>query len=579
MKSINELRNFKDLSSISSILGIKTASLAYILYKIPIASKYKTFEIPKKSGGMREINAPIYQLKMVQVRLAELLNNCFEEIEEKEGHLKTISHAFRIDKSISTNAIKHRNKKYVFNLDLKDFFPSINFGRVRGFFIQNKYFMLDESAATIIAQIACYNNSLPQGSPCSPVLSNFIGRILDTRLVAISKKYKCTYSRYADDITFSTNQNKFPPEIAKEVSPNVWQPSQLIAEVINNSGFKINFGKVSMQYRTSRQTVTGLTVNNTVNINREYYKNIRAYCHSMFESNFYHFNSKEVSKESIHTDSDYSINFLLNRLEGQLSFAYLIKNKEEKRKNIAKANKDKKNERESVNSLTKMYRKFLLYKHFHIAEKPTIICEGKTDYVYLKCALKNLNLKYTNLVKQNENGSFEFNLKFINFTENFKSVMGVSEGTTALNFLIGDIINLKKIWSAGSNMPLIFVLDTDEGTDGIKGIMSRYKIKDFSKPFYYINRNIYITFISNHSNIEMENLFDHSVTDEKIDGKSFKLKKEHLDHSHYGKHIFAEKVVKPNWKTIDFNKFENIFNNINSIIKDCSDKRLKIVSP
>lgn len=570
MKTINELKSYRDLNSISKLLGVKTASLAYILYKIPIGSKYKTFEIPKKNGGMREINAPTYQLKMLQQRLAELLNDCYEEIEEIEGHLKTTSHAYRKNKNISSNAIKHRNKKYVFNLDLKNFFPSINFGRVRGFFMQNKYFRLNETAATIIAQIACFNNSLPQGSPCSPVLSNFIGRILDMRLLAISKKYKCTYSRYADDITFSTNLKEFPLAIAKETTKDLWVPSDLLVEIIKKSGFEINLDKVSMQYRTSRQTVTGLTVNKVVNINREYYKNLRTYCHSMFESNSYYINN--TIKELVDIDNIHNFKYLVNRLDGQLSFAYLIKNKEEKRKNINKIDRDKKNERDSVNSLTKMYRKFLLYKHFHVAEKPTIICEGKTDYVYLKCALKNLNLKYTNLVKQNESGQFEFNLKFLKFTENFKSVMKLSEGTSALNFLIGDIKNLKKIRSAGSNMPIIFVLDTDEGVKGIKGIKSALNIKDYSESFYKVHNNIYITFISKVSNIEIEHLFEDSIRSTLIEEKAFKSKKEHLDHSHYGKQIFAEKVIKPNWKTINFNNFENILNNINLIIKDCTDK-------
>ena len=85
---------------------------------------------------------------------------------------------------------------------------------MRGFFIRDRYFALHEKVATILAQIVCHENELPQGSPCSPIVSNLIGHILDGRLARFAKMHKCTYSRYADDITFSTNQRSFPPELA-----------------------------------------------------------------------------------------------------------------------------------------------------------------------------------------------------------------------------------------------------------------------------------------------------------------------------------------------------------------------------
>ena len=119
----------------------------------------------------------------------------------------------RKKRSILTNATLHKRRRYVLNLDLEDFFPSITFGRIRGFFIKDKHFALQEKVATVIAQIACFNNELPQGSPCSPVLSNLIGHLLDTRLARFARLYKCTYSRYADDITFSTSRKDFPAEL------------------------------------------------------------------------------------------------------------------------------------------------------------------------------------------------------------------------------------------------------------------------------------------------------------------------------------------------------------------------------
>ncbi len=115
-----------------------------------------------------------------------------------------------------TNAIMHINQKNVLNIDLKDFFDSFNFGRVRGFFIKNNHFKLDHHIATVIAQIACYDNKLPQGSTCSPVITNLITHSLDIKLASLARKHSCIYSRYADDMTFSTRKSVFPSQIMRQ---------------------------------------------------------------------------------------------------------------------------------------------------------------------------------------------------------------------------------------------------------------------------------------------------------------------------------------------------------------------------
>ncbi len=213
MSQLESLRNAVDLSDLAKILGYKPKAISYILYVTKEENKYAEFEIPKKNGKTRKINAPTDQLKHLQRRLADLLNNCFSDI-SSEAQQKSLSHGFRKNHSIVTNANNHKNRRYVFNIDLKDFFPSINFGRVRGFFIKNNHFSLEGKVATIIAQIACHNNELPQGSPSSPIISNLIGHLLDVRMVNLAKNGKCTYSRYADDLTFSTNRKDFPASIA-----------------------------------------------------------------------------------------------------------------------------------------------------------------------------------------------------------------------------------------------------------------------------------------------------------------------------------------------------------------------------
>ncbi len=317
MSKLEKLRNASSLHDIAELLGYKSSALSYILYKIPENQKYTEFTIAKKNGGTRDIKAPIKKLKQLQRRLATLLYDCMEELLPEEEQLakdnnkqsglrsnRAISHGFKKGLSIASNAAQHKKKKYVLNLDIENFFPSINFGRVRGYFIKNKDFRLNSKVATVIAQIACHDNTLPQGSPCSPVISNLIGQVLDMRLVKLAKKHKCTYSRYADDLTFSTNQKIFPKELAykKRRKRSDWIIGKELSNRILNTGFTINASKTRMQYKDTRQVVTGLVVNRVVNTKSEYYRYARVMCQSLFMTGTFHLppskEQKRVVKEN-----------------------------------------------------------------------------------------------------------------------------------------------------------------------------------------------------------------------------------------------------------------------------------------
>ncbi len=176
------------------------------------------------------------------------------------------------------------------NVDVENFFGAINFGRVRGFFIKNRHFELAPRVATILAQIACHNNALPQGSPCSPVLSNLIGHVLDIRLAALAHRVGCSYSRYADDLTFSTSKLIFPLEVAQRVegTEHGWRAGADLESIILRSGFVINAGKTRMQYAGSRQDVTGLIVNSRVNTRAEYRRRARAMVHRLLKTGKFH---------------------------------------------------------------------------------------------------------------------------------------------------------------------------------------------------------------------------------------------------------------------------------------------------
>jgi hypothetical protein len=246
---LSKLKACNDLSDVAHLLGVKPATLSFVLYTIPVHERYTKFNIPKKKGGHRTIMAPNPRLKMVQRRLADLLLDIqFEQESFKTKKQCILAHGFKKELSIVTNAQNHRNRRYVFNVDLKDFFPTLNFGRVRGFFIHNEVFKLNPDVATVIAQLACHNNQLPQGSPCSPVISNLLGHILDIHLNRLAKKWRCTYTRYADDLTFSTNESKFPAAIGQIVTgtTNRWVAGNDLLATVYKSGYQLNPSKAHL---------------------------------------------------------------------------------------------------------------------------------------------------------------------------------------------------------------------------------------------------------------------------------------------------------------------------------------------
>lgn len=160
----------KDLTDVAKILDLMPAHISYALYKLDkpgFEPKYEEFTVPKKAGGVRTIKAPHKVLKAVQKRLAKDLLEIEQALETTRVKKADciLAHGFKKKLSIMTNGENHRKRRYVFNVDLKNFFPALNFGRVRGFFMKHKDFQLNKDVATILAQIACHDNQLPQRKP------------------------------------------------------------------------------------------------------------------------------------------------------------------------------------------------------------------------------------------------------------------------------------------------------------------------------------------------------------------------------------------------------------------------------
>lgn len=227
---------------------------------------YKEFEIPKRSGGTRRITAPVGKLKDIQKCISAILSPYYQVPE--------CVHGFTEGKSVATNAIQHIGKNYVLNIDLKDFFPAITYTRVHK---ELQELGFNEEVSDIISRICTipmwdeerqmWRNSLPQGSPASPLLSNIVCRSLDQRMTALSKRYGLDYSRYADDITFSSNHSVYAQE---------GEFMRDLERIVTSSGFTINDKKTRLQKKGARQEVTGLIVGEKINTYRQFRKNLRA---------------------------------------------------------------------------------------------------------------------------------------------------------------------------------------------------------------------------------------------------------------------------------------------------------------
>ena len=226
---------------------------------------YKEFDIPKRTGGLRRITAPTGRLKDIQ--------KCISVIIAPYYQIPDCVHGFAEGRSVATNARKHIERNYVLNIDLKDFFPTITYPKVVKSLQELRF---NEEVSDIIARLCTiplwdeqkqiWRNSLPQGSPASPLLSNIVCTSLDRRLSGLAKRFGLTYSRYADDITFSSNHSVY----AKDS-----EFLQELENIVNSSGFKINEKKTRLQKKGSRQEVTGLIVGEKINTYRQFNKNLR----------------------------------------------------------------------------------------------------------------------------------------------------------------------------------------------------------------------------------------------------------------------------------------------------------------
>jgi RNA-directed DNA polymerase len=275
------LPNFENAFALAQAMKLTLGRLRFLAYsrKVSTVSHYKRFYIAKKSGGKRLISAPMPILKDAQYWILE---HILYKISPTDA-----AHGFVPQRSILSNAQKHIGKDVVVNLDLKDFFPSIDYKRVKGLFVKIGY---SEQIATILALICTEpdvelveidgkqyyaekaERKLPQGAPTSPAITNLICYRLDHRFEGIAKKFGFQYSRYADDLTFSaTGEGK------KSVGQLLWSAKQ----VIESEGFTIHPDKLEVMRKGVQQKVTGIVVNEKASIDRKELHKFRALIHQI----------------------------------------------------------------------------------------------------------------------------------------------------------------------------------------------------------------------------------------------------------------------------------------------------------
>lgn len=236
------------------LLGVTPRYLSSVIFSSH--SHYRVFQIPKRSGGSRDIVAPYATLLGCQ---RWILQNIL-----CKSKIHNAAHGYVSGRSIVSNAEKHVKRENLLKIDLKDFFPSISIGRIIFYFTSLGY---TPEIAFFLARICCLEDALPQGAATSPTLSNIILRGMDHRLSRLSKKYGLSYSRYADDLAFS----------GKDITSQVIES---IENIVNESGFVVNPIKKTLIKHGRRKILAGIDISSgRLRVPRDFRRQVRLEAH------------------------------------------------------------------------------------------------------------------------------------------------------------------------------------------------------------------------------------------------------------------------------------------------------------
>ena len=277
--------------------------------------KYRNFSIAKKRGGKRLIQAPELGLLKVQ----RSLNHGLQSLYACNPDPAVFGFVIKDEQAnpaspLVQNALPHAGKAYVLNIDLKDFFLSIRAHRVKELFISDQ-FRFNEQTATVLTLLTTYQGRLPQGAPTSPILTNFICSKMDAEIRKIANDKGWTYTRYADDLTFSADQF-FNDEAVAE-----------IRSIIESNHFVINEKKIRQKGKGRRKEVTGIVVNTKPNVKRSYIRQVRAMLHDLEKNGRTIATANHFKNSPVVRENDQYV--FLNRLRGYISFIGQVRGKED----------------------------------------------------------------------------------------------------------------------------------------------------------------------------------------------------------------------------------------------------------
>jgi RNA-directed DNA polymerase len=246
-------------------LQLKGGQISILLH-LEEADRYTRISPPRSK---RQFWKPCNDLRLTQQKIHRMM------AQEFTPH--PVAHAYVKGKSILTNAQQHVGKRFLFHLDLVNFFGSITKDRVIHH-VWQLLPLLEKGSVEALANLCCRAGFLPQGAPTSPILSNLVCAALDEQLQEMAQFLGCKVTRYSDDICFSTDAEVIPPALAE-----VWRygPSQRVKlgdtlrVLIESHGFAINHSKLRVQTKDDRQQVTGLIVNERLNVPSEFRSQIR----------------------------------------------------------------------------------------------------------------------------------------------------------------------------------------------------------------------------------------------------------------------------------------------------------------
>lgn len=223
------------------------------------SESYRSVTLKKKNGGVRRIHAPNALLRWTQ---REILHRILDHLP-----LSPYATAYRKGTRLIDNAAPHCGKRYLLKMDLADFFPSIRFDQVLIAAFPRRLF--PKHIGIMLTMLCCREDVLPQGAPTSPALSNLVMKHFDDVMGGYCERQGLTYTRYCDDITVSGNK---PLYTAYEKA----------CRLLNEMGFTVNDTKTRFITRANRQTVTGLVVNESLHVPREYRRALRQELHYVF---------------------------------------------------------------------------------------------------------------------------------------------------------------------------------------------------------------------------------------------------------------------------------------------------------